>query len=305
MINGILNIYKEAGYTSHDVVAKLRGLTHQKKIGHTGTLDPAAVGVLPVCLGKATKVCGLLTDMTKTYEATLLLGVTTDTQDLTGRVLTRQPTAGLSEAAVRTVIDSFRGDIWQVPPMYSALKVNGRKLYELARAGQEVERAPRPVVIEDIAVLDLTLPRAVLRVTCSKGTYIRTLCHDIGARLGCGGAMEHLIRTRVGAYELADALSLTAIAEKLRQDRLADILQPLDAVFARYEARVVRAEAAFPAYNGQPLRPEQLHDGKPLAIGATYRVYDEDKAFIGLYEYDAEILRLKKMFYVSERQENE
>ena len=179
MINGIINVHKEEGFTSHDVVAKLRGICGQKKIGHTGTLDPMATGVLPVCLGSGTKVCDMLTDKDKEYVAELLLGCTTDTQDVTGEVLS-QCEVNVSEEAVREAVMSFVGDYQQVPPMYSALKVNGKKLYELAREGKEVERKARPVRILEIEILDMPLPVVKMRVACSKGTYIRTLCADIG-----------------------------------------------------------------------------------------------------------------------------
>lgn len=193
MIHGIINVYKEKGFTSHDVVAKLRGIVGQKKIGHTGTLDPDATGVLPVCLGKATKLCDLLTDKNKTYEAVLLLGKTTDTQDITGEVLEEKSTEALTEEKVREAIEGFIGDYEQIPPMYSALKVNGKKLYELAREGKVIERKARPVKILDIQILEIDLPKVRMEVSCSKGTYIRTLCHDIGEKLGCGGCMESLI----------------------------------------------------------------------------------------------------------------
>ena len=187
MINGILNIYKEKGYTSHDVVARLRRIAGQKKIGHTGTLDPDAEGVLPVCLGRATKVCDMLTDRDKTYEAVLLLGRTTDTQDISGTVLSECSTEDLEPEKVEECILGFAGEYDQIPPMYSALKVNGRKLYELAREGKTVERKSRRVVIRSIRILEMELPRVRMEVTCSKGTYIRTLCQDIGERLGTGG----------------------------------------------------------------------------------------------------------------------
>ena len=173
MIHGIINVYKEKGFTSHDVVAKLRGIVGQKKIGHTGTLDPDATGVLPVCLGKATKLCDLLTDKDKTYEAVMLLGMTTDTQDITGRILEEKSTETLTADKVREVIESFIGDYDQIPPMYSALKVNGKKLYELAREGKVVERKARPVKILDIRIIEMDLPRVRMEVSCSKGTYIR------------------------------------------------------------------------------------------------------------------------------------
>ena len=211
MIHGIINVYKEKGFTSHDVVAKLRGIVGQKKIGHTGTLDPDATGVLPVCLGKATKLCDLLTDKNKTYEAVLLLGKTTDTQDITGEVLEEKSTEALTEEKVREAIEGFIGDYEQIPPMYSALKVNGKKLYELAREGKVIERKARPVKILDIQILEIDLPKVRMEVSCSKGTYIRTLCHDIGEKLGCGGCMESLIRTRVSTFRIEDAKMLDEI----------------------------------------------------------------------------------------------
>ena len=180
--SGVINIYKEAGYTSHDVVAKLRGILKQKKIGHTGTLDPQAQGVLPVCLGKGTKLCDLLADHDKEYEAVLRLGITTDTQDMEGTIL-KESSVQVSEEEVRTCILSFQGEQMQVPPMYSALKVNGKKLYELAREGKVVERKARPVTFHSIEVLWMELPKVKIRVQCSKGTYIRTLCNDIGENL--------------------------------------------------------------------------------------------------------------------------
>ena len=195
MVNGILNVYKEKGYTSHDVVAKLRGIVGQKKIGHTGTLDPDAEGVLPVCLGRATKVCDMLTEKDKTYEAVLLLGKETDTQDISGTVLRVGETEGLTQEQVKDCVMSFVGEYDQIPPMYSALKVNGKKLYELAREGKTIERKSRKVEIKEIRILEMALPRVRMEVSCSKGTYIRTLCHDIGEKLGCFGCMESLLRT--------------------------------------------------------------------------------------------------------------
>ena len=180
-MNGIINVYKEKGYTSHDVVAKLRGILRQKKIGHTGTLDPQAEGVLPVCLGNATRLCDLLTDKTKEYEAVLRLGVTTDTQDMTGQILTESPVE-ISEDDIIKIMSTFIGKIMQVPPMYSALKVDGRKLVDLAREGIEVERKAREIEIYELEISEVNLPLVRFRVNCSKGTYIRTLCQDIGEK---------------------------------------------------------------------------------------------------------------------------
>ncbi|MBO6283951.1 MAG: tRNA pseudouridine(55) synthase TruB, partial [Pseudobutyrivibrio sp.] len=210
MNSGIINVYKEAGYTSFDVVARLRGILKIKKIGHTGTLDPDATGVLPVCVGKATKLCDMLTDKDKVYECVMMLGVETDTYDLSGRILERKSVNSTEEEIVGA-INSFVGDIMQVPPMYSALKVNGKKLYELAREGIEVERKARPVTIFSIDILNISLPEVSIRIHCSKGTYIRSLCHDVGQKLGCGCAMKSLVRTRVSMFDISDARTLDEI----------------------------------------------------------------------------------------------
>ena len=219
MIHGVLNVYKEKGYTSHDVVAKLRGITKQKKIGHTGTLDPDATGVLPVCFGRATKLCDLLTDKDKTYVAELLLGQETDTQDISGTVLQTADTQYLSEEEVEKAVLSFVGSYDQIPPMYSALKVNGKKLYELAREGKVVERKARRVEIKDIQILSMELPIVKMEVSCSKGTYIRTLCHDIGEKLGCHGCMKSLVRTRVSNFRIEESISLEEI-NKRKEEKL-------------------------------------------------------------------------------------
>ena len=208
MYDGIINVYKEKGFTSFDVVAKMRGILGQKKVGHTGTLDPEAEGVLPVCVGKGTRLCDMLTDRDKTYEATLLLGMETDTQDTTGTVLSETDASGLTEEAVREAVLCFVGDYDQIPPMYSALKVNGRKLCDLARQGVEVERKPRPVKIYDITIRSIRLPEVVMTVSCSKGTYIRTLCHDIGEKLAVGGCMKKLLRTRAAGFRMEDSRTL-------------------------------------------------------------------------------------------------
>lgn len=249
MYNGVINIYKEKGFTSHDVVAKMRGICKQKKIGHTGTLDPDAVGVLPVCLGSATRLCDMLTDRDKEYIACMQLGVVTDTQDMSGEILAEKEVTA-TEETVTEAIRSFVGEYAQVPPMYSALKVDGKKLYELARQGKEVERKPRPVTIYEIEILNINLPRVTMRVACSKGTYIRTLCHDIGAKLGCGGAMVSLQRTRAGQFRMDTAITLSAL-EKLRdEDKIAEVLIPVDEMFAELAAVHVQEEAVKLLENG-------------------------------------------------------
>ena len=300
MIHGIINVYKEKGYTSHDVVAKLRGIVGQKKIGHTGTLDPDATGVLPVCLGKATKLCDLLTDKDKTYEAVMLLGRTTDTQDITGEILEEKSIQNLTENTVRETIMKFVGDYEQIPPMYSALKVNGKKLYELAREGKTIERKARPVKILEIRILEMDLPRVRMEVSCSKGTYIRTLCNDIGEKLGCGGCMESLIRTRVSGFQIADAKTLDEI-QKIRQEgRLDEILIPIDEMFPVYPKIIIKEKWKAFAKNGNPLEPKMLTDRKTVAgDNEQVRLYDEDGKFIAIYQWEEKDRQyhIVKMFF--------
>lgn len=299
MIHGIINIHKEKGFTSHDVVAKLRGIVGQKKIGHTGTLDPDATGVLPVCLGKATKLCDMLTDKSKTYETVLLLGKTTDTQDISGVVLSENPLENMDDDSVVKCIEGFVGNYMQIPPMYSALKVNGKKLYELAREGVEIERKARPVVIHEINIKELSLPRVRMEVSCSKGTYIRTLCHDIGAALGCGGCMEELIRTKVSGFELKDSLTLKQIQELKEAGRLQEALVPIDEMFAEYEAVTLKAEHASFAYNGNMFLPKHINEYIRLEDGKSVRVYDDRGRFIAIYQYVQEkrMFQIVKMFF--------
>ena len=298
MINGIVNIYKEKGYTSHDVVAVLRKVVGQKKIGHTGTLDPDATGVLPVCLGRATKVCELLTDHDKTYEALLLLGKTTDTQDISGEVLEEKDPAHLTEEEVRSCIESFIGAYDQVPPMYSALKVNGKKLYELAREGKTVERKSRRVQIHGIRILEMNLPHVRMEVDCSKGTYIRTLCHDIGEKLQVGGCMEELERTKVGRFLKEDAVTLDEVRQKIEQGEGAELFTPLDQIFAELPAVTVTDAKAWMSYNGNDLPERFLLEKEEWTDGQEVRVYDSRKNFIGLYQYRApkKLFHIKKMF---------
>lgn len=244
-----------------------------KKIGHTGTLDPAAEGVLPVCLGKGTRLCDMLTDRTKTYRAVLLLGRETDTQDTTGAVTAEYPVT-VTEDQVRETVMSFLGIYMQVPPMYSALKVNGKKLYELARAGKEVERQPRQVEILDLSVEQVDLPRVTFTVTCTKGTYIRTLCYDIGRQLGCGGCMESLLRTRVDRFELKDSLTLSQIEDLRDRGQVEQYVMPVDEVFLDLPKLVMRpVDGDKLVHNGNPFVPElavmSACGGRPDVCGGT------------------------------------
>lgn len=294
MLNGVIVIRKEAGFTSHDVVAKMRGICRQKKIGHTGTLDPQATGVLPVCLGSGTKLCDMLTDKDKEYVAELLLGVETDTQDTTGTVLCEKPVE-VSEETVREAVMSFQGVYQQIPPMYSALKVDGKKLYELAREGKVIERKARPVTFYELEILSVDLPRVQIRVTCSKGTYIRTLCHDIGQVLGCGGCMESLLRTYVEPFALDSSLTLAQIQELADTGRVEEILCPVEKLFADMPACTILPEFVKYMYNGNPLKAQWLQGETAQEI----RLYTEQNIFFGIYEYqqDRRQYKLKKMFY--------
>lgn len=320
MLNGILIIKKERDYTSNDVVAKLRGICRQKKIGHTGTLDPNAEGVLPVCLGNATKLCDMLTDRSKEYVAEMTLGIITDTQDIWGQVLSDSGEKWREipvEEIERTIL-SFRGRQMQLPPMYSALKVNGKRLYELARAGVEVERTPREIEIEEIellpsagfaekeahqAVYFSALPKLRIRVVCSKGTYIRTLCQDIGEKLGCGAVMRALVRTRVGNFHLESAHTLREVQQIRDGAGLGSILIPVDSCFSEYPSVTVPGETqCLLLENGNKLRfsavkaeggsLEELPDNSPV------RVYHKNGLFYGVYllEKRSKTLKPWKMF---------
>ena len=297
MKSGIINVYKEKGFTSFDVVAKLRGILRTKKIGHTGTLDPDAEGVLPVCIGRATKVCDILTDKDKVYEAMMLLGVETDTQDTSGAVLSEKPVE-VSEEEVKKAILSFVGDYAQVPPMYSALKVNGKKLYELAREGKSVERKARNVQIFSIEILEVNLPRVRMSVHCSKGTYIRTLCHDIGTMLGCGGCMEKLLRTKVGVFELKDTLKLSEIDELAKAGAVEEKIISVDELFEDYVKVWTKQTFDVVVHNGNRVEKRMFTEKLPLNT-ERLRVYDSENVFIGIYEYSDERNDYKpvKMFY--------
>ncbi|MDO5416298.1 MAG: tRNA pseudouridine(55) synthase TruB [Lachnospiraceae bacterium] len=286
MYHGVVNVYKEPGFTSHDVVAKLRGILRQKRIGHTGTLDPAAEGVLPVCLGQGTRLCDMLTDKTKTYEAVLLLGRETDTQDTTGKTLAEYPVP-VTEEEVRRAAASFVGVYKQIPPMYSALKVDGKKLYELARAGKEVERQAREVQILELTVDWVDLPRAGITVTCSKGTYIRTLCYDIGRVLGCGGCMEHLKRTRVERFGCEESFTLAQIEQLRDEGRLDEIIVPIEEMFDGTKA-IASEDGDKLVKNGNPVGPEDFASvyPAPLPKEGLVRVYSSSREFLGVYEYD-------------------
>lgn len=228
-LNGFLVIDKPTGWTSHDVVAKIRRVTRSSKVGHGGTLDPMATGVLPIAMGKGTKVLGYLQEADKAYRGVMRLGVTTDTYDITGRVVRECPTDGVTPARIREVFESFRGELMQVPPLYSAIKKDGVPLYKLARKGVDVEVQPRAIVIHGLEVTGIDLPLVSFEVSCSKGTYIRSLCHDIGEALGVGACLASLVRTQAGHFRIEDAVSMEETIRLAQEGRLREILIPVSA----------------------------------------------------------------------------
>lgn len=297
-MNGILVLDKPAGFTSFDVVAVVRGLAHEKKIGHTGTLDPMATGVLPLLLGSATRACALLPDTGKEYEAGFRFGIGTDTQDVTGRVL-QEDGRSVSASELEAALGRFRGEILQVPPMVSALSVGGKRLYDLARQGVEVEREPRPVTIGRLELLsyDEASRCGVLRVCCSKGTYIRTLCADLGQALGTCGAMTSLRRTCASGFSLADSVTLQGARELAAENRLSERLLPVESLFSAKPALSVSAAQAARFQNGGALDLDRTPlRGAPPPEGSVFRVQSPDGAFLGLGRAEKGQLRVLRLF---------
>lgn len=285
-MNGVLIIDKPAGWTSMDVCAKLRGVFHEKRVGHGGTLDPMATGILPVFLGRATRAVEFATDSHKEYHAGLRLGVVTDTQDTTGTVLEQHPVAATRQD-VEKMLPRFTGPLEQIPPMYSAVKKDGKKLYELARKGIEVERKSRRIVIEELELTEQSDESTyTLRVLCSKGTYVRTLCHDLGQALGCGGCMCSLRRTMAAGYTLADAVTLD---EVLSAPDPTVFLRGVDTCFSSFPSLTIEGRDLFRARNGNPFPCK--------AAGGTYRVYDSDGNFLLLGECRGGMMTTVKSFF--------
>lgn len=284
-MTGIVIVDKPAGWTSQDVTARLRRVFGTRRIGHGGTLDPMATGVLPVFVGRATRGVEFFEHADKTYEAVLRLGTVTDTQDSTGTVLEKRP-AAVTEAEFRNILPKFTGEIAQVPPMYSAIKVDGKKLYELARAGKEIERKPREITIFSLELLEFFGETAKIRVHCSKGTYIRTLCHDIGAALGCGGCMEALRRTAAGEYTLADSVELDTL---LNAERPEDYLRDVDTLFRQYPAVTLTEKQTLRCRNGNSFSIA-LPEG-------SYRAYDSQGTFLMLAKVRGGIMETVKSFF--------
>ena len=284
-MNGIVIVDKPTDWTSQDVVSKLRGVFQTRRIGHGGTLDPMATGVLPVFVGRATRGVEFFEHAEKTYETVLQLGIITDTEDTSGTVLSEKPVSVTKEQFL-TVLEQFRGEIQQIPPMYSALKVNGQKLYQLARKGKEVERQPRAITIHQLDCLDFNGNTAKLRVKCSKGTYIRTLCKDIGEALGCGGCMAELRRVAAGAYTIEEAVPLAAL---VAAGDPGSYLRPVDSMFTQYEAVTLT-----------PNQEKRCRNGGTFSItlpDGTYRVYGQNREFLALVKVDSGIMSTIKSFF--------
>ncbi|MCZ8512322.1 tRNA pseudouridine(55) synthase TruB [Paenibacillus filicis] len=288
-LEGILPVWKPKGFTSHDVVAKVRGIVKIKRIGHTGTLDPDVTGVLPLCIGRATRLVEYIQDLPKAYEANLLLGFSTDTEDLSGAVMEKQEDvkSRLSEELVRRVISRFVGEIEQVPPMYSAVKVDGKRLYELARQGVQVERKSRKVTIYGIEILEMNwsgeFPAVRFRVECSKGTYIRTLCVDIGRALGVPAVMGELVRVSTGRIGPESCLTLEQIAELHRSGELESRLLPSEQAMSHLPSVRLNAEQARRALLGQKI--PWTSGAEPEGVVAAFA---EDGRLLGIFETDAE-----------------
>ncbi|CAG7840729.1 tRNA pseudouridine synthase B [Clostridium haemolyticum] len=287
-MDGILNIYKPIGITSFDVVRYIKKVTGIKKIGHTGTLDPLATGVLPICIGKGTKIVDYLMKDFKVYKAELKLGVITDTYDREGKELFVKD-VNVSKKEIKDVISSFQGNILQVPPMYSALKVNGKRLYELAREGKEVERVARSVTIYDIEILDIHMPYVKFIVKCSKGTYIRSLCYDIGDKLGCGGAMWNLERIQSGSFNKDNSI----ILENLTKDNVEDYIMPIDDALSQYDKAIVNSKAEKLLINGVRIADKKLLN--TIELNKLYRIYNEDNKFLGLGLRNNQGLKIEKL----------
>lgn len=289
-MNGVLNIFKPKGITSFDVVARVRKVAKTKKVGHTGTLDPEASGVLPICIGKATKIIDYIMENHKTYYVTFKLGMTTDTYDLEGKVLSEKDTSLITEEQVITVVNNFKGDIMQIPPMYSALKQNGVRLYTLARQGIEVKRESRPVTIYEISDMDIKLPYVSMSVTCSKGTYIRSLCFDIGEKLEVGATMTELKRTANGVFKEENSVNV----DDLNEDNINSYIISIEDALNSFEKLVINEGFSKLLINGVKVYDRRLCSLK-IVENKLYRVYDESNIFLGLGKADLNGFKLEKL----------
>lgn len=283
-IYGVINIYKEKGYTSHDVVNIIRKKLNRIKVGHTGTLDPDATGVLPICVGKATKISEYISSSIKEYKATVLLGKQTTTQDISGDVI-KESAVNYSEKEIQNVVDSFFGEIMQIPPMYSAIKIGGKKLYELAREGKEIERKKRKIKIHKIQINKFINKQTFeITVLCSKGTYIRTLCNDIGQKLGCGACMSQLLRTQSGNFYLKDSIKIEQLDDFINNDRLYDVIMPIEKVLEDYKKFIVLEKANKFLYNGNKISLNYIKNSNKINENEKILIYDEKNNLIGIYQ---------------------
>ena len=309
MLNGIINVYKEVGFTSRDAVSKLTGILRQRKIGHTGTLDPAAEGVLPMCIGKATKLCELLTDHRKQYIAEIKFGIATDTEDVTGEIIEETSLSNdwyeekLTEDNLSKVISRFVGKQLQTPPMYSAKRVGGKRLYELAREGKVIERKPCEITIYSIEIknIDVSRREATIVVDCSKGTYIRTLCKDIGNELGCKAAMKSLIRTKTGDFLLENSYKLDEIEKLVKENRVSEIIIPIEDVFKNLQRVDVSGYAGILLENGGIIKAAAVKpdiEALEPKNGEKFRMYNDEGEFKAVYSYNGDInaFKIDKMF---------
>lgn len=309
MLNGIINVYKEVGFTSRDAVSKLTGILRQRKIGHTGTLDPAAEGVLPMCIGKATKLCDLLTDHRKQYIAEIKFGIATDTEDVTGEIIEETSFSNdwyeekLTEDNLSKVISGFIGRQLQTPPMYSAKRVGGKRLYELAREGKVIERKPCEITIYSIEIknIDVSRREATIVVDCSKGTYIRTLCKDIGNELGCKAAMKSLIRTKTGDFLLENSYKLDEIEKLVKENRVSEIIIPIEDVFKNLQRVDVSGYAGILLENGGIIKADAVKpdiEALEPKNGEKFRMYNDEGEFKAVYSYNGDIkaFKIDKMF---------
>lgn len=292
-MNGVLNIFKPKGMTSFDVVRQVKKVCNTSKVGHTGTLDPEATGVLPVCIGKATKIIDYIMNSEKVYEVEFKLGVKTTTYDLEGEILAEKCTEALSEIEILQTINAFKGDYCQVPPMYSALKQNGVRLYELARKGIEVERPGRNITIYNIENIKINNPMVSMKVTCSKGTYIRSLCYDIGEKLGVFATMTSLNRTKTSVFDEKDSINI----KDLTSENFKEYLLSIEDALEIYDTIIVEKRYSKLLINGVKIGDRRLTKDK-IIEGKLYRVYDEDKVFLGLGKKDKDGFKIEKLLLV-------
>ncbi len=295
-LSGVLIVDKEKGYTSFDVVAKLRGILGIRKIGHTGTLDPDATGVLVCCIGKATKLIPLMEGADKTYRATMRLGLVTDTQDIWGTELSESSYDDITHEMIKTELESVIGDQMQVPPMYSAKKVGGKKLYELAREGREIERKPVPITVHSVSDVSIDIPEVTFTVKVSKGTYIRTLIHDMGTALGCGACMSELRRITAGKYDIGQAHTLNEIESLMKAGDINKTLLPIDKAFEGMERLTIKPSFEKLLRNGNLLTDNSFENSYEAAEGEEVLVYMPEGTFAAVYTFNNKSFKVKKMF---------